>query len=332
MTEGGRPATGRGTADTRGPAGRGTGARHTEEPGKDLGAADSRNTGGRGTGAPDEPVSEEERVLGLPSVPPHGTVAYGPHPDQVIDFWHPAGTGRASGEPGGPTAVVLLHGGFWRHCYDRTHLSPLAARLAHEGYAVASVEYRRVGAGGGYPGTFDDVGAALAALRERAGTGAPGTASRPGESPEVPGGFRRPVLVGHSAGGQLALWAVSRRGAAPRGVARVVALAPVADLARAVVLGTGGGAVEALFGGDLSRLPEADPVALLPTGIPTSLIHGRDDEDVPVGLSERFTAAARLAGDDARLTVLDGLGHYALIDPGSERARTALTKELDRSR
>lgn len=261
-------------------------------------------------------MSEEERVLGLRPEPPHGTLVYGPHADQVVDLWHPSPK-RGTGPPPG---IVLIHGGFWRHRYDRQHLSPLAARLAREGYAVTSVEYRRVGgdapdvgAGGGFPGTFDDIEAALAMIREEAGG-------------RVAAGFRRPVVVGHSAGGQLALWAVSRPGTAIR---KAVALAPVADLARAADLGTGAGAVRALLGGDLSRLPGADPAALLPTGVPTCLIHGRDDEDVPVELSERFVAAARAAGDDPRLTVLDGTGHYALIDPDSP-AHAVLTNELDR--
>src|SRR5690606_30559164 len=103
---------------------------------------------------------------------------YGPHPDQIIDMHEGSG---------GPL-VILLHGGFWRAQHDRTHTRPMAAALAAEGYTVCVPEYRRVGHdGGGYPGTFDDVATAIDTLITTSG----------GEAP---------VLVGHSAGGHLALW------------------------------------------------------------------------------------------------------------------------------
>lgn len=220
---------------------------------------------------------EEERVLGLAPVAPERTQRYGPHREQVVDEWD-----------GGGATVALLHGGFWRERYDRRHLSPLAAHLAGLGYAVASLEYRRVGGGGGHPETFHDVARALAAVRPA-------------------------VVVGHSAGGQLALWA-----AACGAARRVVALAPVADLARAVELSTGDGAVDALFHGDRSALPGCDPGSLLPTGVPTTVIHGSADSVVPLELSQRFHAAACAAGDTAtRLITLPATGHYALIEPGS---------------
>ncbi|MZE78653.1 alpha/beta hydrolase, partial [Streptomyces sp. SID5475] len=88
-------------------------------------------------------------MLGLAPRAPHRTVRYGPHPSQLIDYHLPDGT------PG--LRVTILHGGFWREAYDRTHLSPLAAALAREGCAVALAEYRRVGGGGGWPATFEDV-------------------------------------------------------------------------------------------------------------------------------------------------------------------------------
>ena len=60
---------------------------------------------------------------------------------------------------GGPwPCVVLLHGGFWRTGWDRTLMTPLALDLAARGIAAWNVEYRRVGqAGGGWPGTLEDV-------------------------------------------------------------------------------------------------------------------------------------------------------------------------------
>ncbi|KRV48474.1 hypothetical protein AQ490_04285 [Wenjunlia vitaminophila] len=246
-------------------------------------------------------TTEEDRVLGLPERAADHTEPYGPHPDQVIDFWFPRGTPDDEPDPGaGMPLVTLVHGGFWRERYDRRHLSPLAAHLAGRGFPVASVEYRRVGGAGGWPATFQDVASAVAL--------APAVVARhlPAPAPQV--------LVGHSAGGHLALWAAARAAA---DVTAVVALAPVADLGHALALGLGAGAVADLLDGDPGRLADTDPVALLPTGVPTTLVHGRDDDTVPLLLSERFVAAARAAGDEPRLVALDATGHFPLIAPGS---------------
>lgn len=212
------------------------------------------------------------------------TVAYGPHPSQVLDLYR-----------GGPAAirVTLLHGGFWREAYDRNHLAPLAGALAGRGAEVVLAEYRRVGGGGGWPATFDDVVRALE-TGERACT-AP-----------------RHVLVGHSAGGHLALWAASSPRAAGVRVDHVVAVAPVADLARARALRLSGGAVAELVGP--GEEAQADPMRLLPPRAPVTVLHGTADEDVPVGLARAY---ARAAGAGVTLTVLEGAGHYEPITPGT---------------
>ncbi|MYT30831.1 alpha/beta hydrolase [Streptomyces sp. MspMP-M5] len=244
-------------------------------------------------------ADEEAALLGLAPVAPARTVAYGPHPDQIVDFH---GTW-----PGTGPLVVLLHGGFWRAAYDRCHLSPCAAELARHGLPVALAEYRRVGAGGGAPQTFEDVPAAVAAAAD-AGT-------RPGAPP------REIVLVGHSAGGHLALLAAARPGPP---VTRVVAVAPVADLARAHELGLSDGAVAGLLGagpGFAGRLADADPVRHPPAGVPVTLLHGTDDPDVPPELSRRYAAAHPAA---TTLRELPGTGHYAPITPGTDAFRTLL--------
>jgi len=146
------------------------------------------------------------------------TLRYGTHPDQVVDLTYPEGVTR-------PPLVVLLHGGFWRVAYDRVHVRVVADALTAQGFAVANVEYRRVGGGGGWPSTFTDVADAVdavqLALADRVDLGAV-------------------AYVGHSAGGHLALWAAVRDrlpadapGRADRAplVRAVVALAPAADLA-----------------------------------------------------------------------------------------------------
>ncbi|MGA4947702.1 alpha/beta hydrolase family protein [Streptomyces lydicamycinicus] len=247
-------------------------------------------------------ADEEPALLGLAPVAPDRTVAYGPHPDQIVDIYEPrAGDGgRAARGP----LVVLLHGGFWRAAYDRRHLSPLAAELAGHGIPVALAEYRRVGAGGGAPQTFEDATAAVGAAH----TALAKTAADPGV-----------VLVGHSAGGHLALLAAARPGTP---VTRVLAVAPVADLARAHELGLSDGAVAELLGdapGRAERLAAADPARHPPSGIPVTILHGTEDPEVPVDLSRRY--AARHPGS-TELRELPGVGHYAPITPGSPSCHT----------
>jgi acetyl esterase/lipase len=253
-------------------------------------------------------------ILTRAAPPPDLAIRYGSGPDQVADLRLPPGP--ATGQGPAPL-VILLHGGFWRAAYDRAHTGPLAAALAAEGFAVCAPEYRRVGQpGGGWPGTFDDVAAAVDVL--------------PGLAAEATGGRAdadRPILAGHSAGGQLALWAASRH-RLPSGVPwsvpalscrGVVALAAVSDLGSAHRLGLGRGAVAALLGGgpddQRSRYALANPVGLLPTGIPVRLVHGGADETVPCEMSLSYASRAQEAGDDATCAALAGLGHFEPIDP-----------------
>ncbi|MFD4143862.1 alpha/beta hydrolase family protein [Streptomyces sp. NPDC058572] len=267
-------------------------------------------------------AAEEESAFSHPAVAPDVSVAYGEHPDHVVDFYAPRG-----GEDGAPL-VVVLHGGAWRAPYDRQHVTPFADYLARRGLAVASVEYRRGreipqqgGAGpvaGRWPDTFDDVAAAMDALPDLA------REALPQADP------RRIVVTGHSAGGHLALWAAARhvlpagsrwRLPAPPALRGVVALAPIADFARAVELDVCGGAVSQLLGGEdefEARSAHADPAALLPTGIATVIVQGREDIVVPAAVAEAFVDAAAKAGETVGLTLLEEVGHFALIDPAAD--------------
>jgi acetyl esterase/lipase len=227
--------------------------------------------------------------------------AYGPHERHIGDWWLP--------DRGGPRlpTVVLVHGGFWRPAYDLSLEDDVAADLAARGFLVWNVDYRPSSAP--WPATLTDVAAAHDHLR---------TSAR--------ADLARTAVVGHSAGGHLALWLASRSrlpagapGAGPAvpPPALAVAQAPVADLREAARQGLGSGAVTALLGGDPAdvrdRLAAADPLGLLPTGVPTVCVHGDADDDVPIALSEAYVARA---GGAARLVRLPG-GHMEHVDPAS---------------
>ncbi len=231
------------------------------------------------------------------------TIPYAPGPHRFGELTLPAGPARG--------VVVVVHGGFWRHAYDLSLGRPLAADLAAAGLAAWNVEYRRVGGGGGWPATFDDVAAAVDAL-----AGPVQEAAR-GRLP-----LDRVVALGHSAGGQLAAWLAARPGlpagapgAAPRVTLRgAVSQAGVLDLVDAAELGVGGGAVVDLLGGPPDAVPDryalASPIARVPIGVPVLGVHGAADDRVPVRQTERFAAAS---GD--RWTRLPGVDHFAVIDP-----------------
>ncbi|MFE7353876.1 alpha/beta hydrolase [Streptomyces sp. NPDC057543] len=281
--------------------------------------------------ARDRDAAETESAFSHPPVAPDASAVYGNHPDQLIDFYAPR-DGRA-----GAPVVVVLHGGSWRAPYDRQHVSPFADFLARRGFAVASVEYRRGseipqqrGSGpvaGRWPETFDDVAAAMDAL--------PALLAR--ELPEADA--RRIVVTGHSAGGQLALWAAARhvlpegspwRLPAPPPLRGVVALAPIADFTTAVELNVCSGAVGQFLGREEDfeeRAAHADPAVLLPTGIATTVVQGITDVDVPQAVAEAFVDAAAKAGETVGLTLLSDVGHYPLIDPASD-ACAVVAEEL----
>lgn len=240
-------------------------------------------------------MSDPEDVLTRPGPPPTRLVRYGSSAHEVYDVHEP------STDPSG-ICVVLVHGGFWRERYDRTHLHPLAAALAARGHLCVLIEFRRTGMpGGGWPGTGLDVAQALQVVRERETT------------PRTP-----VVLVGHSAGGHLALWALHQPAAA--GVRGAVSLAGCVDLGLVTSLHLGDDAARDLMLGipaeRTAMHAAADPARLGPTPAPVVLLHGTADTEVPARVSESWWRAAGTPGRD-RLQLLEGVGHYALIDPGS---------------
>jgi acetyl esterase/lipase len=220
---------------------------------------------------------------------------YGPGDQQFGQLWLPDGEGQH------PIAV-LIHGGAWRAPYRLDLMEPLAADLAGRGFAAWNLEYRRVGSGGGYPATLHDVTAGCAALAGLA------KAHRLDAA--------RLVLIGHSAGGQLALWAAAR--VRP---ACAVSLAGMIDLRTCHALGTCGGAAAEFLGGTPDELPEryatASPAELLPLGVPQVLVHGTADVDVEPSITDTYAALATAAGDVLTILRPDRVDHFDVIDPAT---------------
>jgi acetyl esterase/lipase len=236
---------------------------------------------------------------------------YGSDPCQFGDLWLPEGSGPHS-------LLIFIHGGFWRAKYGLEHAGFLCQAFASAGMAVWNVEYRRLGnPGGGWPETFLDVNRAIDRLRSL--------------TSEYPLDLDRVVLMGHSAGGHLALWyAASRRipvenllhVADPLPLRAVVALAGVSDLVRAWELGLGDGVVAELLDGTPEQYPAryavVSPRELLPVDVRQVLIHGTGDVIVPPEQSTQYHAIATTQGSDVTLVLLPGMGHFEPIDPGSK--------------
>jgi acetyl esterase/lipase len=229
-------------------------------------------------------VPDDDSVLTRSAPEPDVVASYGPGALDVADV-------QLGGDD--QPLVIVLHGGFWRPEYDRTHLRAMIHALAAEGFTAAAPEYRRIP--GRPDAALEDVRVALRIL--------------PIELRGRHDG--RVVLVGHSAGGHLALWAAS---VAPApGQVGTVALAPVADVAAADRDDLGSGAVRAFLGGPASSRGDLDPTRMVSAIEPVVLLHGAEDDVVPLGQSEAYVAAHR----EAELRALPATGHFALIDPTS---------------
>lgn len=213
----------------------------------------------------------------------------------------------------------MIHGGFWQSAYDLEHTGNLCAALTREKVVTCNIEYRRLGnKGGGWPGTFLDVRRGADKILELLSS-----------DPKVDSS--RVTVMGHSAGGHLALWLVSSHrlpSSSPlncderQRIKNAVSLAGVCDLRLAWKQRLGDGVVARLLGGTpdqhTDRYDSANPTDLLPSGARSEAIHGVEDDIVPISQSEGYVEKAKRAGDRARLTRLDGTGHFELIDPESE--------------
>ncbi len=252
--------------------------------------ADDAWGGGRGRRehTPTVATMHPRDVLAQAARDPDAVDRYAPGPDHVIDLYLPPGDQPAP-------VIFLAHGGYWQ--FDRRPCRLLAGGLADDGFVVVLPEYRLSGSGGGWPQSYQDIRAAIRHLPELLAT-----LDRP--SPvEI-------VLMGHSAGGHMAMW-LARRVGLPADVTRVVALAPAADLRGMYDRHLNDAAMIALMGGSPQQVPDryaaADALSGNPAGAPITVLHGTDDEVIPAEMSRALT------GVDYR--ELPGIGHFDIIDP-----------------
>jgi acetyl esterase/lipase len=270
-----------------------------------LPAAAQKMQPDRSTAAP-APKRDSIEILEVEPDPADHRIKWGDEAEQFGDLRVPQGSG--------PFPVIInIHGGYWRAQYNLKHAGHLCTAFKQKGIATWNIEYRRLGQpGGGFPGTFDDSVAGARHLWRLLG--------------RYPLDDKRVIVMGHSAGGQLALY-VARQLINLRGV---VALAPVADLRRAEELNLSRGVVRQLLGGPPSavgdRYRQMSPIERVPIKVPQVIFHGSNDEVVPVEISKRYVAAAQKAGDPATLIELKGAGHFELIDP-----RTTEWASIERS-
>ena len=203
----------------------------------------------------------------------------------------------------GPHPLLMnIHGGFWRARYDLQHASHLCAALTAAGLATFNLEYRRVGnPGGGWPGTFEDVTNGLKYIQQHAA--------------EHHIDATRVIVMGHSAGGQLAI-CLAHRASEVRGA---VSLAGVLDLQRAYELHLSNDAVVEFLGGTPQQVPEhyheASPVDVPVPSVSQLIVHGVTDDIVPVAFSRDYAHSKKKRGEQVKLLELDGAGHFDLIDP-----------------
>ena len=253
-----------------------------------------------------------------------------PAPDHDHPLWRRPAAGRRSLAARGRRPAPGRADGPWRLLADRDrrpHDHELDRRRSpaarHRG--LEHRLSRRRPAGGGYPGTFQDVAAAADALRTHAAR------------------YRldagRVVAIGHSAGGHLALWLAARprlpaasplRTANPLRIAEVVSLGGLPDLeeaARAPGSGCGTEVIARISGG---RFAETSVPRLAPLGVPQVLINGRQDRIIPTAYAEGYARPMRAAGDDVRVRMLDATGHVELVAPETD-AWAAAVEELRRA-
>ena len=244
-------------------------------------------------------------ILTLAPPPADVRLPYGGDAHQFGDLRIPGGLPKPGAKSHSRHPVVMnIHGGYWRNQYDLAHAGHLCAALTAQGFATWNIEYRRIGdPGGGWPGSFEDVRNSHRFLHQIA---------KPYNLD-----LDRVVVMGHSAGGQLALALAGHE----TSVKNVVSLAGVVDLARALELHLSHDAVADFLGGTPLQVPEhyheADPMQLKIPLARQVLIHGLDDDVVPIEIGRRYRDAKLKQNENVQLIEVEKCGHFELIDPRS---------------
>jgi acetyl esterase/lipase len=251
---------------------------------------------------------------GVPSKPADFHFSYGANANQFGELRVPSGAGPH------PVAI-LIHGGCFKAEYGTLRdLAPMADALKVKGIATWNIEYRRLAqTGSGWPGTYQDVGRGVDYLRTIAA--------------QNHLDLTRVIVVGHSAGGHLAMWVAARSRlpktsvlyvSDPLPVRGVVDLAGAPDLEALIPaeqLSCGGPVIEQLLGGKPSEVPDhyaqVSASKMLPIGVPQTLIWGRRDDNVPISIGEEYRLMAVKSGDSARLVTFPLAGHFEIANPFS---------------
>ncbi len=259
-------------------------------------------------------------LLRRPEPFPPAPMAYGQAKKQFGELWLPDATGSHP-------VVVLIYGGSWQYNSDLASTRRTAAELAKQGFAVWNIEYRAIGdVGGGFPGTFLDVGAATDHLRDMAKT--------------MPLDLSCVVAVGHSAGGYLALW-LAARSRIPQSsplynpdflpVGGVVDLAGPPNLHASMIPAdewAGAGTIATLIGAQArgfdAALKDTSPVEMLPLGVTQVLLFGARDKTVPASHGYLYQHDAEAKGEKVDLRIVPGAGHGDFITPGTAAGKESL--------
>ena len=248
-------------------------------------------------------------ILSRQPPPADKRLAYGSDANQFLDLRLPHHEKAKLLSP----LVINIHGGFWRAQYSLDHAAHLCAALTAHGLATANLEYRRVGnPGGGWPGSFADIRSAYQFLVQRA------------DAEHLD--RERIVVMGHSAGGQLALCLAAHEPT----VKRVISLAGVVDLPQGYQLHLSHDAVAEYMHGTPNEVPEhyqeADPMRLSIPHAQQRLLHGTADDTVPITFSRDYVREKRKRSPSEAVSLVEiaGANHFDMIDPA-----TAAWKQIE---
>lgn len=206
--------------------------------------------------------------------------------------------------------VIVVHGGCWVSSLADYHfMDNFSNAITDLGYATWNIEYRAIGTGGEWPVMFQDLNKAVDYVRTL------------GQA--YPLDLNKVIVIGHSAGGHIALWIASRGKLKPESVLYTenplmirgaISLAGIANVT-ATNTACGNEAINIIGANTVARLGETSPLHMLPIGVRTILMSGRSDNIVPSSIGIEYNRKAMELGDDSKHYDLEGMTHFDLIDP-----------------